>query len=254
MMKLFSFLVCLFSIFLAGTVHAQWVGDSYFNGMIPPSEAWDGSFAFGLNGKTGNSENVNINLEFAMNCETERVVTDLVCNYFYGRDEGTTNADRTFAQARQDRKLANPNLSWYYSGAYDRDRFRDFDFRVSLHSGLGALLYKFDDRSLRARMGAGTSREFGGQMDEWIPELQFGFDWERKLTKRTRLYTNFDLFPNVEELSDYRLNLRAGFETLLDEALDMRLRAFVFNQYDSQPGAGFNGNDLNYGLALVFGF
>lgn len=84
--------------------------------------------------------------------------------------------------------------------------------------------------------------------------MQFGFDWERNLTKRTRLYTNFDLFPNVEELSDYRLNLRAGFETLLDEALDMRLRAFAFEQYDSQPGAGFNGNDLNYGLSLVFGF
>lgn len=251
-LPLFYFLFVLF--WIPSLAHAQWAPDEYFDGMIKPSEVWDGSFAFGLNGKTGNSEALNINLELAMNREDDRRITDLVLNYFYGRDEISTNVDRLFSQARQERKLANENLSWYYSIAYDKDRFRDFDYRISLHSGLGALLYELADRSMRTRLGAGASREFGGPMDDWVPELQLGLDWERHLTKRTRLYANIDFFPNVEEFSDYRLNVRTGLETLLDEELDMRLRAFVFDRYDSKPGVGFNGNDLDYGLALVFGF
>lgn len=252
LLPLCSLFVVLFCF--PAVAQAQWVPDEYFDGMITPSEVWDGSFAFGLNGKSGNSESLNINLELAMNREDDSKITDLVLNYFYGRDEISTNVDRLFSQARQERKLANENLSWYYSIAYDKDRFRDFDYRISLHSGLGALLYELADRSMRTRLGAGASREFGGPMDEWVPELQLGLDWERHLTQRTRLYSNLDLFPNVEDFSDYRLNLRTGLETLLDEALDMRLRAFVFDRYDSTPGVGFNGNDLDYGLALVFGF
>lgn len=254
-MKYLLPLLCLAILFsYANTTVAQIVGEEYFEGVIQPSEVWDGSFAFGLNGKTGNSENIDINLELGLNREDDRAITDVLITYFYSSNDIATTVDRLFAQARQDRKLANPNFSWYFMGSYEWDRFRDFDYRVALHSGLGILLYEFDDHSLRSRVGAGASKEFGGTMDDWIPELQFGLDWERQLTARTKLYSNLDLYPNIEDFSDYRLNVRAGFETLLDETLDMRLRAFVFNRYDSTPGVGFNSNDMDYGLALVFGF
>ena len=81
-----------------------------------------------------------------------------------------------------------------------------------------------------------------------------GWDWERHLTERTKLYSNVDYFPNLENFADYRLNVRAGFETLLDEALDMRFSLFIFNRFDSTPGVGFEENDLEYGSALIFGF
>lgn len=248
------FLCLMISLWGVRIGHAQLIGENYFEGIIQPSEVWDGSFAFGLNGKSGNSQNLDINLEFNMNREDEKAITDLVANYFYATNDLATTVDRLFTQARQDRKLANDNFSWYYMGSYEWDRFRDFDYRVSVHTGLGILLYEFEDRSLRSRLGAGASREFGGTMDDWIPELQFGLDWERQLTDRTRLYSNFDLFPNASDFEDYRFNLRTGFETLLDEQLDMRLRAFVFNRFDSTPGVGFQENDMDYGLALVFGF
>ena len=186
------FLTILFS--QPNVAYAQFVGENYFDGMIQPSEVWDGSFAFGLNGKTGNSENLDINLELAVNREDDRAITDLLLTYFYSSNNIATTVDRLFSQFRQDRKLSNPNFTWYYSGSYEWDRFREFDYRIALHSGLGILLYEFDDRSLRARIGAGASREFGGTMDDWIPELQLGLDWERQLTARTR---NHDPCPGA---------------------------------------------------------
>ena len=254
-MKYLARIIC-FAALLCFTSQAngQAVGEEFFEGTIQPSDVWDGSFAFGLNGKTGNSENLDINLDFSLNREDDIAITDILMTYFYSSNRTGTTTDRYFTQGRQERKLANPNLTWFYQAAFEWDRFKSFDYRIALHTGIGILLYEYDDRSLRARIGAGASREFGGVNDEWLPELVFGLDWERQLTERTSLFINVDYFPNVEDFADFRLNTRAGFETLLDEALDMRLRMFVFNRYDSTPGPGFQENDLDYGMALVFGF
>ena len=229
-------------------------GEEIFDGVVVQSEVWDGSFAFGLNGTTGNSENLDINLNVDASRETDMAITDLLLNYFYASNQAGATKDRLYVQGRQDRKLANPNFSWYYSAFYEQDRFQAFDYRLGAHTGLGILLYEYGDRFLKARVGGGASREVGGIDDDWIPELQFGLDWERHISERTRLFANTDMYPNVTDFGDYRINTQAGIETLLDPALDMRLRAFIFNWYDSTPDPGDTENSLDYGLSLVFGF
>ncbi len=228
-------------------------GRGFFDAIRSP-DVWDGSFAFGLNGTSGNSENVDINVSVDAKREDDVATTELFLTYFYSQNQIATTTDRVFVRGRQERKLKDPNFNWYYSGTYEWDRFQGFDYRVALHTGLGILLYEFDDRFLKSRVGAGASREFGGVMDDWIPELQFGVDWERHLTERTRLFATTELFPNIEDFSDYRVNTRTGFETVLDPEIGMSLRAFVFNRYISMPDPGFQSNDVDYGLSLAFGF
>ncbi|MGI9517303.1 MAG: DUF481 domain-containing protein [Pirellulaceae bacterium] len=230
------------------------VAEEVFEGVIVESPVWDGSFAFGLNGKSGNSENYDMNLTFDAKKDGEFAITEFLLTYFYSTNDIATTVDRLYTEARQERKLQNPNFTWYYSGFFERDRFRNFDYRIGAHTGIGILLYEFDDRFLKSRIGAGASREVGGLDDDWKPELQLGLDWERYLTARTKLFATVDAFPNVQDFSDYRVNTRAGVETLLDKALDMRLRAFIFNRYDSTPEPGDGSNDLDYGLSLAFGF
>lgn len=229
------------------------VEDTYFDSWVG-QDVWDGNFAFGLNGRTGNSENVDMNLSIDAKRDDNLSVTDLLLTYFRSTNQIATTTDRLFIQGRQERKLSNPNLSWYYSGSYEWDRFRGFDYRLAFHSGLGLLLYEYDDRKLATRVGAGASREFGGNPDEWIPELQLGADWERQLTERTKLFCNVDLFPNIEDFGDYRVNTRAGFETLIDPEMGMSLRGSIFDRYDSTPAPGFKSNELDYTLSLVFSF
>lgn len=221
---------------------------------IYEEDMWDGSFSFGLNGKSGNSENVDINLNIDAKREDGTNTTDLLFSYFRSSNAIATTTDRIFAEGRQDRKLSNPNLSWYYEGSLEWDRFKGFDYRLATHTGLGILFYEDDVTFYKGRVGAGASREFGGTMDDWIPELQFGTDWERHLTKRTSVFATSDLFPNVKDFGDYRLNSRFGLETLVDPEIGMSLRAYVFNRFDSTPDPGFNANDIDYGLSLVFDF
>lgn len=222
----------------------------------PSSERgrWDGSVGFGLNGTGGNSQNLDINLSIDTARETDAGVTELLFNYFYSESNLITSTDRIFSKARHEHKLANPNLNWYYSSTWEWDRFSGYDFRLAFHTGAGCLIFKDEIRSLKTRMGVGTSREFGGYQDDWPLELQWGLDWERKLGKRVRLFATNDYYPQVENFGRFRVNTRGGFDTVLNTKYGLSLQTFVLNRYNSTPDPGYQGNDIDYGVSLGFNF
>ncbi len=222
--------------------------------QLDPEAKWDGSFSAGLNGKSGNSENLDINMSLRLNRETDASTTNLLANYFYASNDIATTTDRWFSQFRQERKFANPLLSWYYQIGVEADRFKDFDYRIALHSGLAYKLIDEEIRKLKVRMGAGASKEVNSPNEDWSPELQFGADWERKLTDTTKVYASVDYFPNVSDFADYRLNTNTGLDFLVDAERNINFRLFAQNRYDSTPPAGNQENDIDYGAALVVGF
>jgi putative salt-induced outer membrane protein YdiY len=214
---------------------------------------WKGSAAAGLNGKTGNSQNLDINASINLARETDLTKTTVLATYFYAANDTSTVTDRVFAQARQERKLKNPKYSLFFQFGYEWDRFKNFDYRVALHSGLAYQVYKEDDGSLNLRFGAGASKEVGTPADDWLPELQFGGDWDRQVTDTLRLYANIYYFPNIEDFTDFRLNTNTGLEFVVDETRNINFRIFALNRYDSTPPAGNQQNDIDYGMAIVVG-
>lgn len=218
------------------------------------SNPWTGSFAAGLNGKSGNSQTLDINTTLNLARDTEFSNTTLLASYFYSANDTSTVTDRFFGQARQERKFQNPRWSVFFQVAVEADRFKAFDYRIALHGGIGFEVYKLDDGFLKLRFGSGASREVGGILDDWIPELQFGADWERQLTETVKLFANVDYFPNVSDFADYRFNTNAGLEFVVDAERNINFRMFALNRFDSTPPAGNVSNDIDYGMALVVGF
>ena len=216
--------------------------------------AWKGQFGSGLNGKSGNSESLDINMTLKMDRETDVASTNVQASYFYGSNAVATVTDRLFTQLRQERKLAKEGWAWYVQAALEWDRFKAFDYRVALHSGLSYQFYKDDTGFLKARMGAGASKEVGSVNDEWSPELQFGGDWERKLTDTTTVFATVDYFPNVSDFADFRVNTNVGCNFLVDAPRNINFRVFALTRFDSTPPPGTEKSDIVYGMALVFGF
>ncbi|MEL7496617.1 MAG: DUF481 domain-containing protein [Planctomycetota bacterium] len=221
---------------------------------VAPVPAWKGNFSAGLNGKSGNSEDLDFNLALDLTRETDFATTNFLANYFYSSNQIATTTDRWFSQFRQERKFEDPRWSWFYQSGLEVDRFKDFDYRIALHSGLAYKLIDEEIRKLKLRLGAGASREVGSVNDDWSPELQFGADWERKLSETTRIYATVDFFPNVSDFADYRLNTNTGLEFLLDAERDINFKIFALNRYDSTPPPGNQENDLDYGMSVGIGF
>ena len=218
------------------------------------SNPWKGSVAAGLNGKTGNSQNLDINATINLARENDISKTTLLASYFYAANDTSTVTDRAFGQSRQERKLQHQRLSLFFQTGYEWDRFKNFDYRIAMHSGLAYQIYKEDDHSLSLRMGAGASREVGAPSDDWIPELQFGGDWDRQVTDTLDVFVNVDYFPNMEDFSDFRLNTNAGLNFVVDAERNINFRIFALNRYDSTPPPGNQENDIDYGMAVVVGF
>ncbi len=215
---------------------------------------WSGSFGSGLNGKTGNSESMDINMTLNLDRESDVASTNIQSNYFYGSNPIATVTDRAFAQFRQERKLVHDGWSMYFQGAWEIDRFKDYDYRVALHGGLAYVVFDEEFRKWKLRFGSGASKEVGGATDEWNPELQFGTDWERKLTATTKVFAIVDYYPNVSDFADFRVNTNTGINFLIDGERNLNLRIFALNRYDSTPPPGNKESDLDYGMALVIGF
>lgn len=247
-------LFCLFSITTACFGHnATEIEVSEIIVEEEPS-IWSGSLAAGLNGKSGNSQSVDMNIEMKWIRETDFSKTDLLANYFYSTNQIATVTDRFFGQARQERKIQQGRLSLFAQTAVNWDRFKNYDYRIALHTGLSYELIKEDDRFLTTRLGAGASKEVGAVIDDWIPELQLGVDWERKITYLVKAYCTVDYYPSFTNFDDYRINTNAGLEFLIDWEKDINFRIFAFNRYDSTPPLGNVSSDLDYGFALAFDF
>ncbi|MEM7455932.1 MAG: DUF481 domain-containing protein [Planctomycetota bacterium] len=218
-------------------------------------QIWTGSFGSGLNGKTGNSENLDFNLNLDMQRRLDLRTTKFQANYFFAKNQIATTTDRFFSMLRDERDFVqNPQWSWFGQGTYENDEFKAFDYRLAMHTGLAYKVFEYDDRFLKLRFGGGASRQVGGVNDDWVGEIQFGGDWEKKFTDRTRAYAAVDYFPNASDFSDYRLNTSGGLEFVVDDALNLNFRIFFLNIYDSTPEPGNVRNDLDYGMAFVFGF
>jgi len=162
----------------------------------------------------------------------------------------------------QNRLFAIARNEWYFRGtpwgvfgdlSYEYDEFRAFDYRIAMHGGM---TYKFIDNGptlFKGRAGAGVSREFNGPNDNWIPELIFGLDFEHKFNESTKFFATGDFLPNVNHFQDYRLQLQAGFETMLCKEYNLALKLGMQDLYDSTP-EGRKPNDLTYFVSLMWKF
>ena len=216
---------------------------------------WTGTFGAGLNGKSGNSENLDINATLNLQRKTGASTTTILASYFYAENTLATTTDRFFGSFRQERNFArNPRWSWFGQATIEVDQFKAFDSRLGLHTGFGFKVYENDIGFLKIRVGGGASRQVGGINDAWVPELQFGGDWERKLTERMKAWASADYFPNVNDFADYRVTSSGGIEYIVDAERNLNLRVFFLNVYDSTPEPTNERNDLDYGIALVLGF
>lgn len=224
--------------------------------FLPPVaivNPWSGAMEFGVNGAEGNSQNFNLRYGLGIRHKTQDNIFTFDTQYNLASMDDVRTQNRWFSIARDEWYFRGTQWGFFVDGTFEYDEFRAFDYRVATHAGL---TYKFIDNSqtlLKGRAGAGVSREFGGPNDDWTPELLFGMDFDHKFNENTKFFTTADFIPNVTNFSDYRLQIQAGFETMLSKEYNLALKLGIQDLYDSTP-EGREPNDLFYFVALIWKF
>jgi putative salt-induced outer membrane protein YdiY len=222
--------------------------DSFFKG-------WKGSVGLGLNGATGNSEALSVRGSIGLVRETSQTKTTTGFVYNYATSDGEKSTDNARFDIRND-WLPQGESHWrpFVQGAVEYDQFQDWDYRFSAAAGMGYELIKTDKMLLLPRAGIGFSKEIGGSDNKIHPEGLLGVDFEYKIDDRSKFFASGDSYWLLDEIPEYRLWLRAGYEILVDSSSGLALKVGVEDRYQSSPGAGRNRSDFTYFAQLVFNF
>lgn len=221
--------------------------DSFFEG-------WTGSFAFGMNGASGNTERFGLRAQFDARRETSKIVTSFGALYVYATDDGNKSEHRGELNARNDWKLGEDSRWRIYAlGRAEYNEFKDWRWRVSAFAGVGYALIQNETTLFLPRVGIGGSREFGGTANDIVPELNLGWDFEHKFNENVKFFNVFDYYPSLKNFSDFRMETSAGLDVLLSKENNLSLRLGVENRHDSTP-EGAKKNDFTYFALIAYNF
>ena len=218
---------------------------NWFKGPV-----WNFGSELGINGSEGNAAAFSILVGANFKRETGGNVFEGNLKYGKTQTQGLETQHFALVNSRWDRKFDDVQFL-YNKNTLEYDEFKAFDVRLVLSGGYGYNIIKSETTTFTGRFGAGASREFDGPDDSWVPESNFGVDFERQITKRQKVKLVSDYYPAWEDYRDYRLITDASWEILLDEAANLSLKFGAIDRYDSTPN-GLRHNDIDYFATLIW--
>jgi putative salt-induced outer membrane protein YdiY len=218
-----------------------------------PPKLWEGGVELGLNGSEGNSETFDLHFGAKLKRKTEFNILSSELDYKKNSSQSVETANKAFLESRFEHLFQESRWTCFVHNIEDYDEFKAYDLRVSVDAGLGYQLVKNDLSALIGRVGGGTTREIGGPDDTWIPEAVFGLEGEHKINKRQKLSASVEFRPDVTDFANYRVNMKAAWEVLLDEETHLSMKVSILDRYDSYAD-GSKPNDLDYALTLLWSF
>ena len=224
-------------------------------------DGWVRTVEFGLNGSSGNTENLSIRGIFQTERETDQLRTLFRARYLYSEDDGQESENEGRLRGENDWLFPGERYFVFAFGVYEFDEFQDWDTRLQLFAGLGydflnerALLEAGQDRAtLKGRLGVGATREFGGEDDDWQAEALAGLDFFWQITDRNSFAAGTEVFPSLSDLGEFRSISYAAYDILLAEENELTLRLGVEHEYDSEPGDAKE-HDVKYFVTLLATF
>lgn len=214
---------------------------------------WSKSAELGINGTEGNSQTMSLAAGLKLKRKTDRDINDLRLTSQKTNTNGEETQNNTLLYYDYELFLGDSPWSLFVKSGLEYDEFRAFDLRLFVNTGLAYKFIRTKALTTGVRFGVGTSREFGGPDDRWVPELLFGFDHEHQVNKRNKVSFKADYYPEWSDFQNYRVVLDASWEYLFDEAGNLSVKLSAIDRYDSTPN-GAKPNDVNYALLLMYKF
>jgi hypothetical protein len=225
-----------------GMDYAEDIGNSYdpwhramCGGMLCWINDWHGNFDLGLNGTSGNTQNLNLATVLAAERLAGSTYQSLDFNYFYANAFSQTSQNQLYTKFRNEMALADSAFNWFFDVWYLYNQFND----SFLGFNTGISITAIDDgvTRLAPRIGIGA------------PDLYFGLDFERKIHSCQRIFATVDYYPDFD-FEEFRLITHAGWELMVDQDRGIHIQLVVWDWYNGTRRSGVDANDVAY-LAMI---
>src|SRR5690606_18812837 len=217
---------------------------------LKPDGQWRHAIGLGLSYASGNSESSTLTL----NADGVRQTGYDKWSY-YGKalraeSDDETTGDQIGLGTRYERDI-NGRVFGFGQADYLRDRPANLSRRGSVGGGLGYHVFKTDTLTWDVFGGVGYTHDRyieptdvgGATRTTWgYTELLVGEESNHQISDSTTFRQRFVIYPNMSESGEFRAQLDAGLSVAINER--MSLTATLTYRYNSDPGAGFEKDDL----------
>ncbi len=217
---------------------------------------WAGAVTFGLAEASGNSNTTTFNTSAAVARVAGKNKTSLYFNQVYATQSTTLpygeTANRVSGGFREDRDVSGKMFA-FGTTDYDYDKFLGLDLRSVFGGGLGYHLWKSPRGHLDLGGGAVYDHEkySTGEVRnsaEVLATEEFGM----KLLSRLNLVEQLQLYPNVSNTGQFRINFDTTASMPIYKFLEWNFG--VSDRYQTDPLPGRQGNDILFTTGVRFSF
>jgi putative salt-induced outer membrane protein YdiY len=200
-------------------------------------EGWNRRVALGVKGEEGNDVSFNFNGAFVASYEDQANRLTVGAAYFYEAQNKEKNTSKGNASYVRDWLFPETPWFYYFYSKYDYDEFKLWEHRVSLIGGTGYGFIDEEKLKLHGRIGLGGNRTWGSE-NEFTPEAQLGIEFRWLPNGIHAVATKFFIFPDLNEVGEYRTQTQAKWEINLSIARGLGLELGIEHEYESQLDDG----------------
>ncbi len=233
---------------LTGTLDVPMSDIKSVNPLIQPSVIYVGNLSGGYSQTTGNSHLRNASLLGELVARSELLRLTMNVRYVYGDDSGSLITRNARGTIKLDFFMTK-RFFWFASAYFENDRFQDLKLRTALATGPGYqwvdrddLTGIFKDMTFYAEAGlAYFNEDFNASADKASVRgrISFKLNWPI-FEDRITLFHFSELFPSIQNTSDFFLTMDNGVRFKLWEGFVSSLQATT--RYNSQPAPGTDGH------------
>jgi len=215
-----------------------------------------GVASLGITLARGNSETTNWSLALTAARTTLHTRTTVNYTSVYSSDKGQTTANDWRAGIRYDRDFL---ARWFgfVAGDFEHNALQFLDLRQIYTLGLGFHAITGDTTTLNLLAGFNYTKEVYTPADTTkitnnITGATLGQDLVHRFSPATTVVEQLILYPDLENLGEYRAAFDLKFATRVKGFLGLQLT--VSDRYTSAPPAGTKDNDLIFTTGLSINF
>jgi len=235
------------------------VGQTAYEKTLNPSliQNWNASANVGFALARGNSDTTNLNTGFNAQRKTSSDKISMYESSIYSTNgvDGTVTANAILGGVAYDKDLS-PLLFAFVSGDFTHDELQDLNLRQIYSGGLGWHAINKTDTTLDLLGGINYTRESYSatsvKVNRNLPGLTFGDDFMHKFNAKTSVTEHFYFYPDLSDISQYRMSLDASGVTKINNWLGWQVS--LSDRYVTNPPiAGTKSNDviLSTGLTIT---
>ncbi len=236
---------------------------------FPPVKLWSFSLSFGLNGNSGNTQDLSASVRAEAIRSTENTTFKLYGTFDKTRSEGTLTAEQYIGGLDFEHRPSSI-ASWYLRDEAQHNRFSDYHLRNVAAAGYGYYLINRNDEgrntTLRFRIGLSHSytRHYTASYpgsDKRVTDSDLGLDlgllFHHDFACGLGWNTEITYIPIIDDLDrgtlthETRLTYTLKELATIDKRLsDIALEAGMRNEYQTDPDPGYCNTDTTWFFRL----